>query len=437
MPQAHDKPVQPMIGSWRDATMLIALLALAAGLRSTVVAVRWQHLLQDPDAYRLIAENLRNHGVYSRSQAGEPVLPTAFRPPLYPILLATFAWHGQVIPLVVATLHFVLGILSVLMAWILARKWHLGHWSYLVATMVACDPILLNQSAEVMTETLATFMALAGLLALTRLSDTRTWQASLLAGMVLGLATLCRPTFLVWTVLVSVWIMVSWRPWLGVRRGALLLTSFCVVLAPWVARNERVMGRPIGTTTHGGYTLLLGNNEAFYRHLRTQSWGRVWDARELLPLLESSARNVRGVTAEHPEIVADRRLYELAQKTIRQDPTMFIRASLVRLLRFWTPLPHQLNDDESSRRTLARWGIACWYMGIFAVALGGVWGLRRQLLATPWVWGLLCVLALMAVHTVYWSNMRMRAPAMPIVYLVLAYGCGQWCERAKHQQPRT
>jgi hypothetical protein len=42
----------------------------------------------------------------------------------------------------------------------------------------------------------------------------------------------------------------------------------------------------------------------------------------------------------------------------------------------------------------------------------------------------LCVLAFTLVHAVYWSNMRMRAPAMPVVYLAVAYGCRQFCDWA-------
>ena len=56
----------------------------------------------------------------------------------------------------------------------------------------------------------------------------------------------------------------------------LLVTS--AVVSPWVIRNRLVFGRWIATTTHGGYTLLLGNNPDFYRHLRQRSVGPSLDA---------------------------------------------------------------------------------------------------------------------------------------------------------------
>ena len=51
-----------------------------------------------------------------------------------------------------------------------------------------------------------------------------------------------------------------------------------IVLSPWAIRNQVQFGRPIVTTTHGGYTLLLANNPEFYHWLRSGPWGSVWRA---------------------------------------------------------------------------------------------------------------------------------------------------------------
>ena len=42
-----------------------------------------------------------------------------------------------------------------------------------------------------------------------------------------------------------------------------------------------------------------------------------------------------------------------------------------------------------------------------------------------WLWGLLLVLAVTAVHAFYWTNLRMRAPLMPVVALAAALGA-EW-----------
>ena len=48
-------------------------------------------------------------------------------------------------------------------------------------------------------------------------------------------------------------------------RGGLLALTIVIVLSPWMIRNLVVLGEPVWTTTHGGYTLALANNPVYYR----------------------------------------------------------------------------------------------------------------------------------------------------------------------------
>jgi hypothetical protein len=394
---------------------LLGLILAAVALRTAVMAAQWDHLSRDPDGYRLIAENLVQRGAFSLAELDGPAAPTAYRPPLYPLMLAASAWQGRVTAGNIALLHLLAGTLTVVLVLRLARDWDLGRAGWLAAALVACDPILLNQSSEVMTETLATLLVVASLLMLTGLQPGASWRAGLLAGVVLGLTQLCRPTFLIWTVACVGYLFVrpAQRPrW---RTPLLVCAGFLLVLLPWVARNQWTLGRPILTTTHGGYTLLLANNRAFYDHLRDRPWRQVWDARELADQLTAPVPG--GVQSE---IAMDRQLYTLARQTIRDDPRMFMRSTFFRIASLWNPLPHRLSDDESNPRRLLRYGVAIWYAATFLAAAVGLARLGRRLPRPPWLWGLLVVLALTLVHAVYWSNIRMRAPVMPVVYLLAA-----------------
>jgi len=314
-----------------SVVVLLSLLALALALRTGAVLVRWERLSADPDAYRLIAENVAQRGAYSRSAADLPAAPTAFRPPVYPLLLATAARHKVVTPATVAVIHIATGTLTVLLVWILGQHWGLGWRSGLAAFLVAADPILLNQTAEVMTETLATLLGTLGLLAFTQWSARRTSGAGALAGAASGLAALCRPTFLIWAGLCGVYYVVTERNWKSVRQSAVFALALAITLLPWGERNLRLLGRPIVTTTHGGYTLLLANNPFFYWHLAHGAGGGVWDARELEPLLQTQPDGAAAPPAHaESEIDSDRRLYALAHQTIRQQPAMFLYSCLVR-----------------------------------------------------------------------------------------------------------
>jgi hypothetical protein len=264
---------------------------------------------------------------------------------------------------------------------------------------------------------------------------------------VLALAALCRPAFLLWTFAAGV--VLWWRAFTkrsiandnsrgptargrianNLRAPAAFALGALVVLCPWVIRNQIQFGRPIVTTTHGGYTLLLANNPEFYDWLRSGSWGSVWQADRFNA--EWERRRPRD------ELQADRLAYDNAWQTIRSQPGTFLYACAVRIGRFWSPLPHQLTAEETPLHRLSRYAVALWYVAEFLLAIAGIWRLSRcspsPLPSSPvplshWALkcpalmrgGLLLVLCLLAGHVVYWTDMRMRAPIMPVVATLAA-----------------
>ncbi len=145
----------------KSQTAWIALLALALAAR---IAVAFSpHAFQtDPDGYRAVAGNLLEYGVF-----GSGEVPTGYRPPLYPLLLVPALALGEGSRTVIGILHLAFGVATVVLTFALVRRAGLGRWAWLAALVVAADPILLAQSALIMTETLAAFLAAASLVLLT------------------------------------------------------------------------------------------------------------------------------------------------------------------------------------------------------------------------------------------------------------------------------
>jgi hypothetical protein len=122
------------------------------------------------------------------------------------------------------------------------------------------------------------------------------------------------------------------------------------------------------------------------------------------------------------ELQLDRDNYREAFANIRAEPGSFLLACAFRVRRLWGILPYRTVDDESTMRRCLRYGVAVWYAGVFVLAAVGVYGLGRRLWRTPWLWGVLLCLSFTAVHTFYWTDLRMRAPLMPLVAIVAAAG---------------
>ena len=400
-------------------------------------------LALDRDAYRAIAVNLIERNAFSRTSPNRPAESTAFRPPLYPYLLSVLCAGRQVDNLTVAILHWLLGLGTVAATFGLARAWHLSPWPAAAAAMlVGIDPLLLNQSTLVMTETLATFLAASCGLALSTTARRPSVGRHGLAGLLLGMAVLCRPTFLIWVALITCVSLARSEPWKPrLVRTATLLAGVLLLLTPWVIRNQQQLGKPILATTHGGYTLLLGNNPHFYQWLRNPQGTTVWDANELHTTMQAGqTEHIASSSQTHPEVIQDQLCYEEAWQTIQNQPQDFAYSCLIRIARLWTPLPHQVSADESALRSVSRYLIAGWYMALFLATLLGLFWHRHAWLHSPWVWALTLGVSLTLLHTFYWSNIRMRAPMIPFLCCMAVVGittCGRILHSRRHPQTES
>ncbi|MEX0820455.1 MAG: hypothetical protein WD070_12715 [Pirellulaceae bacterium] len=223
------------------------------------------------------------------------------------------------------------------------------------------------------------------------------------------------------------------------------------MISPWVIRNYAVFGVPKATTTHGGYTVLLGNNPSFYRYLREAPRGTTWDATELADawalrqfsaspndamwMLPHAPQDIPRVTPiRRSEFEDDKFAYSLARRYIADEPGIFVYSCLVRVGRLWQLMPYRIGEHESPARRLFRVATGCWYTGLFVLAFLGLFRVCDWA-GSPLVWGLLLCVSFTAVHALYWSNMRMRGPLMPFVCLLAAHGAAGISNRICDRKP--
>ncbi len=406
-----------MIGSARaDFRVLIGLVLLGMLVRLLVLATAINNPPADPDNYLPLAESVaKGEGL----RFGDRL--TAYRPPLYPILLApgvalvgSREGGNDLFKYWVFGLHLVLGALTILATFLAARRWEFSRWAiYLSTAIVAFDPVLVIQSKAVMTETLAAALV-AGTLAV--LGPARTFRDLACCGIGLGLCALCRPSLLpVAPLLALALILERSRPkqrlWTRLSRASILLIATITTLFPWALRNTLVFGEPVWTTTHGGYTLALANNPVYYKEVLNGPPGAVWSGPNQRKWFE--AMNQAGAGRTEPE--ADRLFQSLGLRMLQERPEDFLRASIARLGRFWGIAPAAGVYPEAIRWATALWTVPLW--GLLGLGL-----LRRDSWHWPRFSALCFLIGLTVVHSLYWTDMRMRAPLVPAIALIASGG---------------
>jgi hypothetical protein len=375
-------------------------MILAVLLRAAVMA-RVSVAFDDPDNYLPMARSLASGGGFAFKGR-----PTAYRPPLYSLLLVPAVSLGEWERRGIAVLHLCLGAGTVWMTAAAARGFGYSHRRAMAAAFIAaCDPVLAWQCRSVMTETPAAFLVAAALAGL----STGCRRGIILGGLGFGLAGLCRPSLLSGATLTVLAGLVAPPGRLRARvlRSAALTLTIALVLLPWMVRNLIVLGDPIWTTTHGGYTLALANNPVYYRELLDGPPGRVWSGEDQWRWWDSVNRATAGMT-EHQ---ADRYLQATVWSLARQRPRDFIRASLARLGHFWGVAPAASVYTSVGRYATMAWTVPLWA----ALALGLT---SRSLWSWPRIASPMLVIGLTLVHALFWTDLRMRAPIVPAIALI-------------------
>ncbi len=414
------------------------MVLIAVGARWAAMTYWSAESASDPDAYVGLARGIAEGRGYVIPGT---TTPTAYRPPGYPFWLAV----GHLVPVMPITLWipfsnllFDLGTLAAVGVWChLAR---LERSLRRIALLgVAVDPLMVRYVPLPMTESLFTCLTTWGLCGLTWWTMTRregTNDAPQVrprdggwVGLIWGLAALCRPSvgvFLAGAILGlggfagSATGSATRSPrWTGLLCWGVGLGLF---VGAWGLRNQLVLGHPIFTTTHGGYTLLLGNNRVFYDEVARQPWGTVWSG----PSLEHWQRTMLArmdadLGPATDEVAKDRWQRHAAQSAIAADPAGFVAAVVHRVRSFWSLSPRGPVHEQVA---WLRWGVMAWYAGLFTfAAIGAHHAWRRRFPGVGWAFWF--VIALQGVHLVYWTDTRMRLPLTPLLAIAAALGYGR------------
>lgn len=400
---------------------LVLLGFLAVGLR-TGAAWHWHSQATADSHYLRLGDS---HGYWTLAghiARGEPYQygsPNAsiFRAPLMPILLSPFTliedqWSAVLCARLIA--GNLLGIITVaLVAWLAGRL--AGRQAALVsAALASCYPGAIGMSVVILSEMLFVPLLLGYLL-----SWHSAWQASgsikritlaLLTGLIGGLATLTRPSWLLFTPFMAVLGLLypSYRK-THLQIVLAIGLGMCLAMTPWWIRNYQITGKLVLTTLQVGPSLLdsfhpgaTGGSDEDMRFMRTIEQEQLQADQHAEKPLQSTLEwriNQRAQTA--------------ALSWCKQNPTQLLRLGLAKFSKTWSLWP----DGGNAGSTAMRMAITVSSFGALSLAIWGslvYWSSRRLMLAICWSPCLYFTL----LHMVFVGSVRYREPAMMVLLAV-------------------
>jgi 4-amino-4-deoxy-L-arabinose transferase-like glycosyltransferase len=361
--------------------------------------------------YERVAAGLASDHGYSSGET-----PTAYRPPGYPLLLATiYRFFGRSLT-AAQFANVLLGTLTVYLTYMLARRVFSENIALVASVMVALFPSLILYCGLTASENLVTPLLLLALAAYLCALQAQKAAYLVFSGIALGLATLTRPMMLLLPVALWIYSALKLRDLKRVTVCTGLLSGAMVLcILPWTLRNYAVFHRFVPVSTNSGFNLLISfSKHSVGEHVSGQTAG----------IVELGARLGWG------EVQMDRAAQKEAIALIRDNPARAVVLAPMKVF-------HLFRDDvsgvvwnftESARPSprWLRWLLLLWAQGyyvlILCLALTTI-VFRKSLKAYRW-YGLFLtpVLYWIAFHLVFFGDDRYHLPILPLISIFGAFG---------------
>jgi tetratricopeptide (TPR) repeat protein len=347
-----------------------------------------------------------------------------FRGPLYPYLLAfLYKISGSSIAFAAFVQH-VMGTLSAGLCYLLAREYFSRRVSLVAALGLALYWPIVYFEGELLIVTLIIFVNTLTFLAFAKAARRHNVWLYVVAGLLLGISTVARPSILAFypAVPLFIWLTAKRAPsgtpgW--VRRFVYTGVACAIVIAPFMVRNYVVGKAVVPVAASGGVNFYIGNNPAsdgstaIVPGTRADWWGGFEDAVAIAE--RDEGRKLR--LAEVSSYYYGRGLDFFADRPGEAWGHMFKKLRL-----FWAG-PERANN----KFIYFFWHLAgfkyvplpaFWLVAPFGL-LGAVvlWPRRREL-SIFYLFLLTYMLGVVA----FFVNARFRLPVVPILLLFAAYG---------------
>jgi 4-amino-4-deoxy-L-arabinose transferase-like glycosyltransferase len=348
--------------------------------------------------------------------------PTAWWTPVFPLLLGgifkVFGIYSATSAFVILSLNSLFSALTSGTMFLIARE-TLGRttaifsaWSWALLPYAIYWP-----THHIWDTSLSAFVLTLAILCTLRMADARRLVRWAGFGLLWGLIALTNAVMLSFLPVALLWI---WRkhprnyPAYS-RELPVFIVTMALVIAPWILRNERVLGKFIFPRSNLGFELYMGNHGEGYN--RGNFWG------PFVNLVERKQYDELGEIA----YMADKKKRAVA--FITEHPGVFALSSVKRAIFFWITPPDEyflLRGRNMLRQSVF---LLITFLGFAGMYLGQRNGVRGVLLFA----GVLCLYPLIYYFT--HVDSRYYHPLAPVMFMLSAYAISEIYRRMFRRVP--
>jgi 4-amino-4-deoxy-L-arabinose transferase-like glycosyltransferase len=255
---------------------------------------------------------------------------TAMREPLPVLLFALIALLTDESLMAAAAFVVLVNAATVAATFWLGRELAGTRAGVFAALLWACyaAPLLVFYS-QPSGDLLAALAITGGFLYFLRARRTDRLSAWVVAGFLLGLATLSRSALLIIPLVLSL-TQLGERGRAAVKHVGVFIAAWMLIVSPWVVRNYTAFGRPVIGSTLSGYYLYRQNYMLPSGHyLRFVTGG------EFVPVIRAMITRRNDLRGDENEAEMDQVYREEAMDMIKAEPVRYVVISAYRFLVLW------------------------------------------------------------------------------------------------------
>jgi 4-amino-4-deoxy-L-arabinose transferase-like glycosyltransferase len=413
---------------------LFIIIPIFAGIAFSLITIStygWEKIdFGDTNDYINAANSFLNGTPYPLQSEFHPM----FRPPMFSYLIA-IVWliFPQSIIAIKITQIFLLAATVFIAYKTVYEVLGKNIPAFFGALVVAINPLLAAHTVDFFTEPLHTFLCILAMFLLVKMLKAERFMyfAAFYAGVVFGMATLCRPAILgvallLFVVVALIHLKDKQRNRYLVATAILFVSTFLTIL-PWTYQNYKNTGEFILVNDGFSYNLWLGNlpgtiklyegefaskeeNQAFADYY----WGTVQI--EKLKELDKND-NYYQLKINEREKVWRRE----AIKNLTEDYGLTARLFVGKFKAFWTPFLNRFSYGNTVVNLIALFVTATYIFGFY-----GIYIFSKDTIGKKYVVLLLVTFAVTtAIHVVIFGFVRYRVPNVD-PYLSMLTGVAIW-----------
>lgn len=398
----------------QKALPVAALLLFALALR-VIYLVLYASI---PEWFVLTVDNYYHHHWAQVIASGDIIGGTTyFRAPLYAWVLGVLyaiagdsLWVGRILGLLI-------GVASVGMTYAIGKRLGGQTVGIIAGLLHALFPMNLYFEQELLVDPLFTLLLEISLYYLIAWwQDGRLAQLGM-AGLMLGLSAVTRPTSLIFIPVIVVAILTRKRP-MRIREAFVFFIACIIIILPVTIRNLAVAGDPVLISSQGGINLYIGNNPEAdgLSAVLPEPYGHNWRLADVVHIAEDEAG--------HPLKPGQVSSYWTGRAVtwMLENPGDFLRLYVDKLL--WQVSNQMVSNNRDlgiffSRLSLLDLNPLTFGLILIPAVLAGVlfWRSKPELRLI-----LLLVIGYILVSSLFFFTSRFQLPLLPYYFILAAMG---------------